>query len=187
MAQIITGHGVSGCFGTKLAPNTGEEADRACLPAPFLLWLSRTVPWAAMPPLWTPCAHKSPHTFGTSQCTLLPSDRLLPLVRSPSRTAYTALNIDGTSGRETVTPEPCNQHWSRTSVHNPPLSECDRVSHDAHRVSNNARLFGCTSHGSLGRAECTFSSRRPCDAPLGRAKAAFLTRRRTRHTPLGGS
>lgn len=137
--------------------------------------------WAVTRPLWMPCVHKKPHTFGTSRCTLLPSDRLLRVVRSPFRTAYTTPNIGGISGRETVTPAPCNQRWSRTSVHNPPLSECDRVSHGAHQVSNNARLFGYTSHGSLGRVECIFSSRRPCDAPLGRAMAAVLTRRWARH------
>ncbi len=136
---------------------------------------------ATMLPLWTPCAHKNPHTFDTSRGTALPSDRPPPLVRSLYHTAYTDRNIGGISGRETVTPEACNQQRSRTSVHNPPLSECDLVRHVAHRVSSNARLFGCTSHGSLGRAECIFSSRRPSDAPLGRAKAALLTRRRPWH------
>src|SRR6185503_15182569 len=136
-----------------------------------------------MPPLWTPYAHKIQHTFDTSRCTALPSDRPLPLVHSPSRTAYTDQNIGGISDRETVTPEACSQQRSRTSVHNPRISECDRVRHVAHRVSNNARLFGCTSHGSLGRAECIFASRRPSDALLGLAKGALLMRFPPRHNP----
>ena len=133
-----------------------------------------------------PYARKIPHTFDTSPGTALPSDRLPPLVRSPSHTACTDRNIRGISGRETVTPEPCNQQRSRTSVRSPQISECDRVPHGAPQVSNNARLFGCTSHGSLGRAECIFSSRRPSDAPLGRAKAALLTRRRPWHNHVLG-
>ena len=123
--------------------------------------------WAAMPPLWTPCVHTNPHSVGTFRRTASPSDRLLRLVHSPSRTAYTAPNIGGISGRETVTREAYNQHWWRTSVHSPPLSECDRVLHGAHRVSGNARLFACTWHGSLGRVECIFASHRPSDVPLG--------------------
>src|SRR5689334_15348146 len=140
-----------------------------------------------MLPLWTPCAHKIPHTFDTSRCTALPSDRLLRVVRSPSRTVYIARNIGDISGRETVTPESCNQLRSRTSVHSPPISECDRVPHGAHPVSGNARLFGCTSHGSLGRAECIFSSHRPCDAPPDLPKAALLTRRLMRRNPSARS
>jgi len=89
-----------------------------------------------MPPLWTPYAHKIQHTFDTSRCTALPSDRPLPLVHSPSRTAYTDQNIGGISDRETVTPEACSQQRSRTSVHNPRISECAQVRHDVHRASN---------------------------------------------------
>src|SRR5688572_29904112 len=134
-----------------------------------------------MLPLWIPSAHKILHTFDIFRRTALSSDRLLPLVRSPSRTAYTDLNIGGISGRETVTPEACNQRQSRTSVHSPQISECDRVLHGVHQVLNNARLFGCTRHGSLGRAVCIFASRRPSDALLVSAKGALLIRFRVRH------
>jgi hypothetical protein len=151
-------------------PLRRAEADRLYLPPPFSALAQPNIAlWAAMPPLWSPCVHKSPHSVGTFRRTASPSDRLLRPVRSPSRTAYTTLNIGGISDRETVTPEACNQHWWRTSAHSPPLSECDRVSHGAHRVSSNARLFVCTSHGSLGRVECIFASHRPSDVPLGLA------------------
>ena len=125
------------------------------------------------------CAHRILRMFGTCRYTALPSDHRLLLVRSLSRTAYRGRNIAGKPDCGTATSEPCNQQRLRTSVHNPRISVCDRVSSGAHPVSSYVRLFECTSHGNLGRVECICTIRRSCDAHLVMAKAAS---RRHRHS-----
>ena len=119
MTQVILDHGVSGCFGTSLAPNTREGADRGHLPAPFPLWLSRTLPWATMPRLWNPCVHKSPHTVGTARRTASPSDRLPLRTRSFPCRADRPRTKDRTCDRETKIPEPYNRRMSCIAAHSP--------------------------------------------------------------------
>lgn len=138
--------------------------------------------WTAMLPLWTPYDHTIQHTSDTSQCTALSSDRPLPPAHNPFRTIYTDRNIGGIPVHETRTAEACNRQWSCTSVHSPGISECVRVWHGGPPASKNARLFECTSHGNLGRAEHTFAFPRPCDALLGPTSVPLLTRHRTKHT-----
>lgn len=135
----------------------------------------------AMLPPWMPYVHTIQHTFYTSQCTALSSDRSPPPVRNPCHTAYTDRNIGGIFGHETRILEACNRPWSRTSVHNPGIGECVLGWHGGPPASNNGRLFACTSHGNLGRAEYTFASPRPCDALLGPTSVPLLTRPRTMH------
>src|SRR5690348_4720444 len=115
------------CVGVTMDDGTGQT-EFVCPPR-FPPGITKHWLGAAMLPLWTPCVHKSSHSVGTSRRTASPCDPLPPLVRRPSRTARTIQNIGRISGREMVTPEACNQHWWRTSVHSPPLSECDRVLH----------------------------------------------------------
>jgi hypothetical protein len=185
---------MSWCFGTKLAPSRQDTdteltwpAQAVALPQPAQTKHERHARWTAMLPLLMPYAHKIPHTFDTSQCTALPSDRLLPAVHNPFRTAYTGRHRGGIFGHETRTPEACNRPWSCTSVRSPEISECVRVPHGGPPASNNVRLFECTSHGSLGRAEYIFASPRRCDALLGPTSAGRLTHRRTMHNPWARS
>src|SRR5512139_536998 len=169
----------------RLAPawhHLTSPARAMALPQPTQTKHDPHGPWTAMLSLWTPYAHTIQHTFDTSQCTALSSDRLLPPVRNPFHTAYTDRNIGGIPGHETRTPEACNPQWSCTSVHSPGINECVRVWHGDLRASNNARLFEYTSRGNLGRAEYTFAFPRPCDALLGPTSVALLIRHRTMHT-----
>jgi hypothetical protein len=136
---------------------------------------------------WAPYAHTIPHTFDTSRYIPLSTGHLLPFVHSPSRTVYTGRHTGGTGGRETVTPESVTRHLWRTSVLSRSLNVCDPVPHGAHRVSNNARFFECTLHGSPCRVECTVSSRRPCNALLGPVQAALLLHRPTWRIPSATS
>src|SRR6476659_6273504 len=97
------------------------EADRVFIYLhPFPLWLSPTCALGGYAATLDAMRSHEPHSVGTFRRTASPSDRLLRLVHSPSLTAYTAPNIGGISGRETVTREAYNQHWWRTSVHSPP-------------------------------------------------------------------
>jgi len=185
---------VSWCLGTRLAPSR-QDTDRelswpaqaVAVPQPAQTKDERHGRWTAMLPLWTPYAHKIPHTFDTSQRTALPSDHLLPAVHNPFRTAYTGRHRGGIFGHETRIPEACNRPWSYTSVRSPEISECVRAPHGGPPASNNVRLFECTSHGSLGRAEYIFASPCRCDALLGPTSAGRLTHRRTMHNPWARS
>ena len=86
-----------------------SPARAMALPQPTQTKHERHGSLTAMLPLWTPYNHTIQHTFDTSQCTALSSDRLLPPVRTPFRTAYTDRNIGGIPGHETRTPEACNR------------------------------------------------------------------------------
>lgn len=162
-------------------------AQAVALPQPTRTKHERDSRWTAMLPLVMPYAHKTLHTFDTFQCTVLPSDRLLPSVHNPFRTAYTGQRRGDKLGHEPRSPEACNRQWSCISVHSPGISGCVRVPHGGLPASNNVQSFECTSHGSLGRAEYTFASPRPCDALLEPTSAGRLTRRRTKHKPWAKS
>ncbi len=171
----------------RLAPawhQVTSPARAMALPQPTRTKHKRHGPCTAMLPLWKPYAHTIQHTFDTSQYIALSSDRSLLPVRNPFHTAYTDRNRGGIPGHETRTPEACNQRWSCTSVRSPEISECVQGLHGVPPASNNVRLFECTSHGSLGKAEYTFASHRPCDALLGpTTDARRLIRRRTTRKP----
>lgn len=161
-----------------------SSARAMALPQPTQTQHERHGHWTARLPLWTPYAHTTQHTFDTSQYIALSSDRSPLTVRSPFHTAYTDRNTGGIPGHETRTPEACNQPWSCTSVRNPEISECVQGLRGDPPASNNARWFECTSHGSLGKAEYTFASLRPCDALLGPTTDAHrLIRRRMTRKP----
>jgi hypothetical protein len=143
--------------------------------------------------LWTTCAHKSPHSDGTSRRTPSRSDPLRLFGRSSPRILGKRQRRHHISVREAMTPEVGSGQWFHKCPRSPAISGCGQVRHEAHRASNNAPPFGCTEHGSLGTAECIFSFRRPCDAHLGLAKVALLSgalaqghqpRRESLHTPL---
>lgn len=137
--------------------------------------------WTAMLPLLTPYDHMIQHIFDTSQCTALLSDRSPPPVRNSFHTVYTDQNIGGIPCHGMRTPEACNRHWLSTSAHSPGIGECVPVWHGAPPTLDNTRLFECTSHGNLGRAEYTFAFPHPCDALLGPTSDGSLTCRQTRH------
>src|SRR5574338_1706072 len=94
---------------TILYARYARSAQTITAPQPAQTKHERHDGWAAMPPLLTPSAHKTLHTFDISRCTALLADRLRPPVCNPSRTAYTGPNRDGISDHEMVTPEAGNQ------------------------------------------------------------------------------
>ncbi len=194
MGQLIMDHGVSGWFGTKLASarrDTGTEVtgpvQAAALPQPAQTKCERDGSTAAILPLWMPYAHTIRHTCGTSQYTASSSDRFLPPVHNPFRTAYTGRHRGDRFDHEPWTDGACNRQSSCTSVHNLGISECVQVPHGGPPTSNNARLFGYTLHGSLGTAEYICASPHPWYALPGLTSHGCPTRHRTMQKPWARS